>query len=211
MKKIIKNALILTAITLVAGLLLGAVHAVTLKPIQEQQEKSKQKAFEEVFSEAASFETVDITAESDAIREHMSGAGFTAQTIDEVWLPLDESGNVMGLVIVLSTTEGYDGGMQFSIGVTEDGTMTGISFLSLSETAGLGMKANTDEFKSQFKGKAVEAFEYTKTGAVSEDQIDALSGATLTTGAVTNGVNAGLEFFRYCSETGLVEKGGSAS
>lgn len=211
MKKIIKNALILTAITLVAGLLLGVVHAVTLKPIQEQQEKSKQTAFQEVFSEAAGFEEVDITASAEEISEHMTSAGFTAQTIDEVWVPVDTNGDALGLVIVLSTTEGYDGGMQFSIGVTEDGTMTGISFLSLSETAGLGMKANTDEFKSQFQGKSVEAFEYTKTGAVSDNQIDALSGATLTTGAVTNGVNAGLEFFRYYNETELAGKGGSAS
>lgn len=75
--------------------------------------------------------------------------------------------------------------------------MNGISILSIGETAGLGMKANTDNFKKQFQDKKVDKFKYTKTGASSEDEIDALSGATITTNAMTNGVNAGLCAFQY--------------
>ena len=52
------------------------------------------------------------------------------------------------------------------------------------------------------KDKNVDKFEYTKTGATADDQIDALSGATITTNAMTNGVNAGLCAFQY-------EKGGN--
>ena len=74
--------------------------------------------------------------------------------------------------------------------------------LSIGETAGLGMRANTDAFKDQFKDKNVDKFEYTKTGATADDKIDALSGATITTNAMTNGVNAGLCAFQY-------EKGGN--
>ncbi len=48
------------------------------------------------------------------------------------------------------------------------------------------------DFKNQFKDKNVEKFTYTKTGATSDDEIDAISGATITTNAMTNGVNAGL-------------------
>ena len=84
------------------------------------------------------------------------------------------------------------------MGIQDDGTLNGISILSISETAGLGMRATTDDFKNQFKDKNVEKFTYTKTGATSDDEIDALSGSTIT----TNGVNAGLAAFRY-------EKGGS--
>ena len=79
-------------------------------------------------------------------------------------------------------------------------------FLSISETAGLGMKATTDSFKDQFKDKNVEKFTYTKTGATSDDQIDAISGATITTNAMTNGVNAGLCAFRVCGRRGRVMK-----
>lgn len=59
------------------------------------------------------------------------------------------------------------------------------------------MKADTDAFKDQFKNKNVEKFKYTKSGASAEDEIDALSGATITTNAMTNGVNAGLCAFQY--------------
>ena len=50
--------------------------------------------------------------------------------------------------------------------------------------------------KPQFADKNVEKFEYTKSGATSENQVDAISGATITTNAVTNGVNAGLYYFQ---------------
>ena len=82
------------------------------------------------------------------------------------------------------------------MGVRSDGTTNGISFLSLSETAGLGMEADTDSFKSQFAGKNVDKFQYTKSGATVDEEIDALSGATITTNAVTNAVNAGLEYVK---------------
>ena len=81
------------------------------------------------------------------------------------------------------------------MGIMNDGTINGIEFLSLSETAGLGMKADTDEFKSQFKGMHVASISYTKTGKQNDYEIDAISGATITTSAVTNAVNAGLTYF----------------
>ena len=74
------------------------------------------------------------------------GHGFEAQTIDELLLAKDASGATIGLVEIISTTEGYGGGMQFSMGIASDGTTKGISFLSLSESAGLGMRADTDDF-----------------------------------------------------------------
>ena len=108
---------------------------------------------------------------------------------------LDASGNQLGYVLTVTTHEGYGGDITFSMGMKDDGTLNGISILSISETAGLGMKANTDDFKNQWKDKKVDQFEYTKSGATADNQIDAISGATITTNAVTNGVNAGLAYF----------------
>lgn len=194
------------------GLLLGAAHQVTLEPIQKQQEKEKQESCQNVFPEAASFEEVTMSdAEQAELTAALIGHGFEAQTIDELLLAKDASGATIGLVEIISTTEGYGGGMQFSMGIASDGTTKGISFLSLSETAGLGMRADTDDFKNQFKDKKVEAFAYTKSGASADDEIDALSGATLTTNAVTNGVNAGICCFHYCSESGLLSGEGGNS
>ena len=127
----------------------------------------------------------------------LSDSGYGAQTIDEVMTAFDASDNEIGYAFTVTTSEGYGGDIQFAMGVQKDGTLNGISILSISETAGLGMKADTDDFKNQFRDKKVEKFQYTKTGAASEDEIDAISGATITTNAVTNGVNAGLAAFQY--------------
>ena len=58
------------------------------------------------------------------------------------------------------------------------------------------MRAKEDEFKNQFSGKKVEHFTYTKSGSSADNEIDAISGATITTNAVTNGVNAGLYYIQ---------------
>lgn len=203
MSKIIKNALALTAITLVIGLLLGVVYEVTKEPIAQQEIKAKQEACVEVFPEADSFESVDLKETADTFRKVLDEAGYQAQTVDEVYQALDASGGTAGYVITVTSSEGYGGDIQFSMGVSMDGTTLGISFLSISETAGLGMNADTDSFRDQFKDQKVSEFSYSKTGASAEGEIDALSGATITTNAVTNGVNAGLLAFQVLCEGGI--------
>lgn len=192
MKEMIKNTGILLAITIVAGLVLGLVYQITKDPIAAQEAKAKQEACKEVFEDAASFEAVEIVPVDAAA---WSDAGFAQENIDEVMSANDASGNVLGYVITVTTKEGYGGDIQFAIGIRMDGTMNGMSILSISETAGLGMKAE-EVLKPQFADKNVEKFEYTKNGVTSENQIDAISGATITTNAVTNGVNAGLYYFQ---------------
>lgn len=198
--RIIKDTIALTVITLVAGLALGVVQDITADPIAQQQEKAKQEAYKAVFADADSFEVVEDDA--DSLQAYLDENGYGAQSINETMLAKDASGNELGYAFTVTTSEGYGGDIQFAMGIKDDGTLNGISILSIGETAGLGMKANTDAFKDQFKDKNVEKFEYTKTGAASDEQIDALSGATITTNAMTNGVNAGLCAFQY-------EKGGN--
>ena len=115
----------------------------------------------------------------------------------------DASGNLLGYVITVAT-KGYGGDIDFVTGITTDGTMNGISYLEITETAGLGMRATSDEFKGQFAGKQVQEFTLTKTGATADDQIDALSGATVTSTAMMRGANAALAAFRVLTEEGGV-------
>lgn len=185
----IKDALILFAITVVAGLLLGVVYDVTKEPIAQQKEKAKQEACANVFAAAAAFETVT-DSNGASVSDNVNGVD-----IDEVMRALDGNGNHVGYVITVTDHEGYGGDIQFSMGVTLDGTLNGISLLSISETAGLGMKAG-DVLVPQFTDKKVEQFTYTKSGAADDSEIDAISGATITTNAVVSGVNAGLAYFR---------------
>ena len=194
MNTIVKNTISITVITLVAGLALGVVQDITAGPIATQQEKSKEEAYKAVFEDADTFE---VYSADDGLITTLADNGFTAQTIDEIMVAQDSSGETLGYAFTVTDSEGYGGDIQFAMGVQNDGTLNGISILSISETAGLGMKANTDSFKDQFKDKKVEKFSYTKTGATSDDQIDAISGATITTNAMTNGVNAGLCAFQY--------------
>ena len=194
MNTILKNTISITVITLVAGLALGVVQDITAGPIATQQEKSKEEAYKTVFEDADTFE---VYSADDGLATALADNGFTAQTIDEIMIAQDSSGETLGYAFTVTDSEGYGGDIQFAMGVQNDGTLNGISILSISETAGLGMKANTDSFKDQFKNKKIEKFSYTKTGATSDDQIDAISGATITTNAMTNGVNAGLCAFQY--------------
>lgn len=199
--RIIKDTIAITVITLVSGLLLGVVNDITAGPIAKQQAAAKETAYKEVFADADTFETVSSGEDAD-LEAYLDENGFKGQDINEVMLAKDSSGAEIGYAFTVTTKEGYGGDIQFAMGIQDDGTLNGISILSIGETAGLGMRATTDEFKNQFKDRNVEKFTYTKTGAAADDEIDALSGATITTNAMTNGVNAGLCAFRY-------EKGGN--
>lgn len=198
MKKntIIKDTMILTLITLVAGLLLGLVYEITKGPIAEQEELAKQEAYMAVFADADHFEAV-IEEENADLQSYLAENGYTAQTVTEVMEAVDASGNSLGYVLNVTTAEGYGGDISFSMGLQEDGTLNGISILSISETAGLGMNADTDAFKGQFADKNVDEFVVTKTGSTTDNEIDALSGATITTKAMVGGVNAGICAVQY--------------
>lgn len=187
----IKNTISLMLITLVAGLLLGVVYEITKEPIKAEQQRAKEEAYKEVFADAASFETIKL--DDEAVDNDLSKQGF-AVSINEAMQVLGKDGSVIGYALTVTDHEGYGGDIQFAMGVTIDGTVNGISFLSISETAGLGMKAKDAEFKEQFANKNVESFVYSKSGASADNEIDAISGATITTNAVTNGVNAGLYY-----------------
>ena len=195
--KIIKDALALTLITLVAGVTLGGVYEITKDPIAKQEAQAKAEAYEQVFTDAAAFEAVEMDDTlTKTIRDQLDQEGYKAQSIEEVMRAEDQSGETLGYAFTVVTSEGYGGDIQFSMGVQNDGTLNGISILSIGETAGLGMNADTPAFKDQFVGKQVEKLQYTKNGTTQDDEINAISGATVTTNAMTNGVNAGLCAFR---------------
>ena len=78
-----------------------------------------------------------------------------------------------------------------------------MEFLSIHETSGLGLEADKPEFKEKFANKKVAAFVVTKSGAAADNEIDALSGATVTTDAVVEGINGGIVFAKYLMENGV--------
>ena len=189
MNKIIKNTIILTIITLVAGIGLGLVYEITKEPIAQTQETAKKKAWQEVFPEADinSFEAVKV--DEKAAKQVISELGIKG-SIDEVCKVGED-----GYVITTTDKEGYGGDIQITVGITADGTVNGVSILSINETAGLGMRAKEPAFYEQYQGKQAERFIVSKDGGAGEP-IDALSGATITSRAVTGAVNAALGYFQ---------------
>lgn len=194
MKSLMKDALILFAITLLSGLILGSVYHITKEPIAKQQEKEQAEACKEVFEEAESFEEVNLETITNP-NEVLSGLGVSNVTIDKVLKAKDGNGNAVGCVLSVISHEGYGGDISFYLGIASDGLVKGISILDIAETPGLGMKAE-DVLKPQYADKYVTQFVVTKSGAQSESEIDAISGATITSDALTNAVNAGLLYFQ---------------
>ena len=187
MNKIIKNTIALTVITLIAGFLLGAVYDITKAPIAAAQEAAKKEAWQAVFPEASLDDFAAVELDQSVADQVIADLGIVA-TIDEV-----SSVGELGYVVTTTDKEGYGGDIQVTVGITTDGTINGVSILSLSETAGLGMKATEPAFYEQYHGKQTESFYVSKDGG-SGEPIDALSGATITSRAVTGAVNAALGY-----------------
>ena len=189
MNKIIKNTVILTLITLIAGICLRAVYEITKEPIAQAQDAAKKEAWQQVFPDADvnDFELVDV--DQKAADKAIKDLGVKA-TIDEVCTVGEE-----GYVVTATDKEGYGGDIKITVGITADGTINGISILSISETAGLGMRATEPAFYEQYQGKQAEKFVVSKDGGDGEP-IDALSGATITSRAVTGAVNAALGYYQ---------------
>ena len=101
---------------------------------------------------------------------------------------------------LMDSTEDYNPG---PVGVHQnpDNMLKGISILSISETPGLGMNAE-NVLVPQFRNKKLEEYKVVKTGAASSDEIDAITSATITSNAVTNGVNTGVRYYTILSEGG---------
>lgn len=206
MKSLLKDALILFLITLVAGGALGFVYSITKEPIANEKAASELKSYSEVFAAASDFVAADdisLPVPSDKQSDWVK-AGFSDVTIDKLLLAKDAQGNTLGYVLLVTTKAGYGGDIKFSMGITKEGNITSLSLLSISETAGLGMRAPTDLVPQFADQKAMELI-LVKTGNASDGQIDAMSGATITSNAITTAVNGGIYFFQNMLGGGTYE------
>lgn len=177
---IIKDALILFAITVCSGLLLGFTHTVTEKPIQEQQIKIRKEALNSVLSDST-FEQVEAELTEESVIKEI----YLAKRNDEI----------IGYAFKLITKEGYGGEIELIVGINSNATISGIDIIKHSETPGLGANADGDKFKDQYKGKPTNQLSVVKDGADSDTEIDAISGATISSRAVTNAVNVASKYF----------------
>ena len=130
-----KDAVILCVITLVSGFLLGAVYQVTKDPIAKAQIEANNKAYQAVFTEAASFEADDaLTALIEDCNQQLAGLNYGSVEVTEILKAMDASGTQQGYVINSLSNDSYGGAVKLSVGLKEDGTITGIELLEINDT-----------------------------------------------------------------------------
>lgn len=182
----LKDAVILFAITLISGLILGLVFQITKEPIAAQEAKAIQEACAAVFPGEAgiSFEETGYVP-SALLTGEIADTGVEIGTIFKA---LGADGAAKGYVVEATTKEGYGGNIVIYVGISADAVVNGVSILSIAETPGLGMNAQ-EVLVPQFAGKDAAAFTVTKTGSTQPSEIDAITGATVTSDAFVNAVN----------------------
>ena len=196
-KRIPRPVIVLTLIAAIAGLALSGVYAMTKQTIDDQKRAAQAASYKAVCPLADHFDTdADIDKAVADLNGAVYGSDFGRAYVNEGFAALDADGNRVGTAFSVTSADGFDGNVTLAVGVDNDGAVTGISFTELNETPGMGMRVDEPEFKDQFTGRAVSKFTLNKAGGSTEDdQIDSVSGASTTSGAVVNAVNAALDFF----------------
>ncbi len=189
----VKDALVLTLITLISGCALGGVYGMTKETIEAANNAATIASYKEVMP-AEEYDDEEFAAVlTGAMEEGTISANNGGASLDSVVVAKDASGNPAGYILK-GKAAGYGGDVIVVVGVNADLTISGISFPeTLPETAGLGQKAKEPEFYEQFAGKGT-GLTVVKSGNAGESEIDAISGATITSTAVTNVANAATEF-----------------
>ena len=177
MKKIVIPTVSLTIICIVTAVLLAFTNQATAPKIEELAVKNAKEAQSAVLEAAVDFEDKDI---------NFNDKTYTYQ------IGTDKNGKEVGYVFT-TTANGYGGVIKVMTGVDLNGIVTRVQILELSETAGLGMNAQNDGFKQQFKGH-MSGIAVTKSEP-KDNEIKAITGATITSKAVTKAVNEALDLF----------------
>lgn len=186
-----KDTAILTVklllITAIVAALLGAVNMITEPIIAENAEKSTNDTMRELLPEADKF---------DLDGTKIPESEDPAVTVGEVYCGLKEDGTVVGYVSSAVCSEGYGGDIVVMVGVDPDCKVTKAKVTEMSETPGLGAKSQS-EWIDQFSGLS-QNIQVSKNGSAAgaEYKVDAISGATITSNAVTKAVNAVLDAVR---------------
>lgn len=173
MSKIIKPAVVLFLVAAIAAALLGYVSSITAEPIAKAEQQAKAENMDKVLECDEWGEAVEV--EDSIITDYSEGK---------------KDGKTVGYAFSVET-KGYSTGLKIMVGVDTEGTVTGISIVDCSnETPGLGANAAKPDFYEQFAGKSGE-LKVNKDGG----EINAITGATLTSRGVTNGVNEVTKYF----------------
>ncbi|MEE1319422.1 MAG: FMN-binding protein [Ruminococcus sp.] len=171
-KDIIKPIVVLTCICLVVTALLAYVNTVTSPIITKAEQEAAEQARAEVLSEADSFVKLEMAE--------------LPETVQEVY----RAENGAGYVFMLETDKGYSSDMKLICGIRSDGSIEACKTLSHNETSGLGSKTAEDPYRSQYVGKTSDTL----------SEVDAISGATISSNAYMSALEEAFEAFEMAKE-----------
>ena len=178
-----KEAVILGVITLIAGICLSGVYAVTKEPIARQQQAASLASYREVCPDAESFAyDDDLSAAVEALGGGVYGTSFGKAYINEAVVG-SAGDRIVGYVISVTSGDGVEGNITLSVGISADGTVTGIAFTELNETPGLGSLCGEPAFKDQFLGVKTDWFALSGSGLVIDTASEATGTADTASGA----------------------------
>lgn len=177
-------------ITLVAGLLLGVTYILTEEPIAQQRALQAEISRSEALP-GAKFELV----EPEVWQAYQSEDPSDPQ-IKEIYKATRNDADAGYVITVIS--KGYGGDMELVIGMGIDQHLTGVTIGTHNETAGLGANATKASFRDQFRGKLNPIL--AKSSPAQDQEVSALTGATITSSAVVDGVRYGMDIIRQIME-----------
>ena len=168
---------------------LAVMNAVTKEPIASYEKRAREAALREVFADADEFVDIQPDRAWEALREDLKKGGvFLIQD----WEAL-RKGQKPGHVFLIRV-QGYSGPVTLMFGTDSSGAVTGLVILSHTETPGLGAKIITAKFRDQFRNKRPEQLILRKHDPA-RGQIDAVTGATISSRAVTRALSTTIESF----------------
>lgn len=182
LRDIIKSGLILCVISLTVALTLAFTYSATKDTIELRKLEKAEEARGLVMSYAESFEKVEnLDLSSSMVKAVYNGIA---------------DGNVVGKVFEVEGS-GYGGPIQITVGIDNEGRITGINIGDNTETPGLGQKITREDFLNQFKGISSEkSLKAVKNPSDKEEEIHIASGATVSSEAVVDAVQAAMDLNR---------------
>ncbi|NBI05739.1 RnfABCDGE type electron transport complex subunit G [Senegalia massiliensis] len=182
MREIIKLGLILLLITSISAVVLGLTNSVTEEKIEDAENLVSEEARKAVLPGAEKFVKEESTEINKIVKDNSD--------ILEVYRGMNNKDELLGYAIKTSSS-GYGGDVEVITGISNDGIITGMNVVSHQETPGLGANATGEEFQNQFKEMPIEKdIIVVKSEPQNEDEVQALTGATITSDAVVKGVNS---------------------
>lgn len=185
MKETIKLTVRLFLITAIAGFVLAFANSFTSPVIKERERLQYEEALREVFADADKFETLE-DGKLNSIKTKI-------KNIEKVELA-KKSDKTVGYVFKTLGKNGYGGDISMLMAINnENQTIVGFKVLKHSETPGLGSRVTTDEYAKSVIGNTVKEHLVKNLNPEADNDIQAITGTTISVNAVLNGLNAAID------------------